>query len=95
MSRDETLRAILASIERSPLPDAETGPLRAALAALFAERPNAVDKVQAPLGRALRNPLFPDIWDRCVADVPASPAYAPLRDACAGIATFVRAHRPA
>lgn len=94
MSRDEILRAILSSIERSPLPEAETGPLRAALAALFADRPNAVDKVQAPLGRALRNPLFPDIWDRCVADVPASPAYAPLRDACTSIAAFVRQHRP-
>jgi uncharacterized membrane-anchored protein len=92
MSRDETLHAILASIDRSPLPEAETAPLRAAVSALFADRPNAVDKVQAPLGRALRNPLFPDIWDRCVADIPTSPAYVPLRDATTRIAAFVRAY---
>jgi hypothetical protein len=93
--RDDMLRAILESIEKSPLPATATAPLREAIAQLCAERPNAVDKIQAPLGRALRNPMFPEIWTRCVADIPTSPAYAPVRDAATGIATFVAAHKPA
>jgi hypothetical protein len=90
--RDEMRESILGSIDKSPLPEAEKAPLRDAIAALCADRPNAVDKVQAPLGRALRNPLFPDIWDRCVADIPTSPLYAPLRAAATSLAAFVRQH---
>lgn len=92
MTRDDMLAAILGSIDRSPLPDAQKRPLAEALQALFASRPNAVDKVQAPLGRALRNPMFPEIWRKCVADIPESAAYAPLREAAEGIASFVEAH---
>ena len=91
-SRDGTLTAILTSIDRSPLPDERKQPLRQALSDLFEDRPNAVDKVQAPLGRALRNPMFPDIWRKCVSDIPATPAYEPLRQAATGIAEFVDAH---
>ena len=92
--REDLLQSILGSIDKSPLPPTATGPLRDALTALCADRPNAVDKIFAPLGRALRNPLFPEIWQRCVADIPTSPAYAPLRDAASGIADFVQTHRP-
>lgn len=92
LSRDGTLQNILGAIDKSPLPDAQKAPLRDALTALCEQRPNAVDKVQAPLGRALRNPTFPGIWERCVADIPATPAYQPLRDAASAIAGFVKQH---
>jgi hypothetical protein len=91
--RDQSLAAILDAITASRLPASHTDPLRDALVALHAERPNAVDKVQAPLGRALRNPLFTDIWTRCVDDIPQSPAYAPLREAAGAIAELVRQKR--
>ena len=90
-AREEILDAILGSITRSPLPAEQTEPLRAAIVALCADRPNAVDKIQAPLGRALRNPMFPEIWSRCVADIPTSPAYADLRAAAEGVAAWVGA----
>lgn len=88
-ARQDILSAILGSISKSPLPAERTEPLRAAIVALCTDRPNAVDKVQAPLGRALRNPMFPEIWARCVADIPTSPAYTDLRAAAEGIATWV------
>ncbi|MCB9680983.1 MAG: hypothetical protein H6733_05875 [Alphaproteobacteria bacterium] len=88
-SREHILDAIVAAIGASALPDAQTTPLEAAVRALYASRPNAMDKVQAPLGRALRNPAFPGIWQRCVDDIPDTPVYADLRDAARHIATFV------
>lgn len=88
-ARDRSFQAILAAIDKTALPDAQTQPLVTAITALFETRPNAVDKVQAPLGRALRNPTFPGLWDQCVADIPSSDVYADLRTAAQGIATFV------
>jgi hypothetical protein len=92
--REEMRDSLLGSVDKSPLPQAQKAPLREAIAALCADRPNAVDKVQAPLGRALRNPLFPGIWAKCVADIPDSALYAPLREAAVGIEAFVRANAP-
>jgi hypothetical protein len=92
--RNEMLQSILGSIQRSPLPAAHTTALREAIVALCADRPNAVDKIQAPLGRALRNPMFPEIWTRCVADIPTSAVYTGVREAAQGIAAFVAAHKP-
>lgn len=90
MNREQTFEAILASIEASKLPESHTAPLKEAIEALYASRPNAVDKIQAPLGRALRNPTFPGIWDKAVADIPKTPAYMPLHDAAEHIATLVQ-----
>jgi hypothetical protein len=87
--RAQSYAALLASIKGSPLPDAQTEGLTAAVTALYASRPNAMDKVQAPIARALRNPTFPGIWETCVSDIPGSKPYAPLRAAADAIATFV------
>jgi hypothetical protein len=87
--RQQILDALIGSIQASPLPQAQTSPLAQAIRELHASRPNAMDKIQAPLGRALRNPMFPEIWERCVADIPTSPPYDALRDAARGIAAFV------
>lgn len=96
VTRDRMYQDILTSIAATNLPDPLTGPLRAALDHLFTNRPNAVDKIQAPLGRALRNPAFPEIWAKCVSDIPDTPAYADLRAAADAIATHARGlkHRP-
>ncbi len=87
--RQRIFDAILASIGGADLPAAQTEPLVAALSALFEKRPNAVDKVQAPLGRALRNPTFPGLWEQCAAHIPSGGAYAELHAAASGIATYV------
>lgn len=88
-ARDRSFQAILNAIDGTSLPHTVSDPLRTAVTNLFEDRPNAMDKVQAPLGRALRNPTFPAIWKRCVDDIPSSPAYAELRDAAGRIAAFV------
>ncbi len=96
VTRDRMYQDILTSIGATNLPDPLTDPLRAAITHLFTTRPNAVDKIQAPLGRALRNPAFPEIWAKCVSDIPDSPAYADLRAAADAIAVHARGlkHRP-
>lgn len=91
--RAASYQALVDAVDASPLPASQTVRLRDALLALFTDRPNAMDKVRQPLGRALRNPLFPEIWEQCVSDIPASPAYADLRGAAEGIAAFVAAAR--
>ncbi|MFM2162998.1 MAG: hypothetical protein RLZZ383_2510 [Pseudomonadota bacterium] len=92
-TREELLASMLGSIDRSPLPDAQKGPFKAALSALASDRPQVMDKVFAPFGRALRNPMFPGLWEQAVRDIPKSPAYEPLVEAAQGIAAFVAAHR--
>ncbi|MCB9663323.1 MAG: hypothetical protein H6732_04365 [Alphaproteobacteria bacterium] len=91
--RNASYQALVGALDGTPLPAAQTEPLRAALAALFDDRPNAMDKIRQPLGRALRNPMFPEIWEQCVGDIPKSAAYADLRSAAEGIASFVAAAR--
>ncbi len=88
--REHEYEALTAALVATRLPDRVREPLRAALEALHTERPNAFDKLTAPLGRALRNPAFPDIWEKAVSDVPTSAVYAPVRDAALNIAAFVR-----
>jgi hypothetical protein len=90
-AREDMMTSILGSITKSPLPAEQTAALREAIVTLCTERPNAVDKIQAPLGRALRNPMFPEIWARCVADIPTSAAYAAVRAAAEGINAWVAA----
>lgn len=92
--RQQIHDALLASIHGSPLPSAQTEALSAAVSALYAARPNAMDKIQAPLGRALRNPTFPDIWKRCVADIPTTPPYDAVRSAALLISAYVGAAEP-
>lgn len=90
---DREFTALIEALASTRLPAPVRDPLAEALRSLHAERPNAVNKLTAPLGRALRNPLFPGIWEKAVADVPGSPAYAPLREAALAIEAFVRASR--
>lgn len=92
-TRDELLASMLGSIDRSPLPDAQKAPFKEALSALAADRPQVMDKVFAPFGRALRNPMFPGLWEQAVRDIPKSAAYEPLITAARDIATFVAAYR--
>ena len=87
--RKRSYEAILASIRSSKLPEPHKDALTEAISQLYAARPNAVDKVQAPLGRALRNPTFPKIWDRCLDDIPGSAHYEALRTAAGGIVTWL------
>ena len=87
--RQQSYEAVLAAIASSPLPDAQKAPLIEAFKALYAKRPNVVDKVQAPLTRALRNPTFPKIWQRCVDDIPGSKLYEQLRTSADAIRAFV------
>lgn len=91
LDRQQILDRMLETLSNSPLPEAQTRPLVEALEALYASRPNAVDKLSSPLGRALRNPMFPGIWRRCVDDIPGSPAYAPLKQAAQDVADWVAA----
>lgn len=94
-SRDEAFGLLMESIDKTRLPPSHTTPLRAALEALHESRPTAVRQVQAPLGRALRNPLFPDIWTRAVKDIPDNDIYKELRAASLAIVELVgRVRRP-
>lgn len=87
--QDDALAKMLAAIDATKLPAVQAAPLREALERLYADRPNAVHKLQAPLGRALRNPRFPGLWSKCVEDIPSSEAYADVRAAAERIQTFV------
>ncbi len=87
---DREFTALLDALAATKLPATVSDPLADALRALHAERPNAINKLSSPLGRALRNPAFPEIWEKAVADVPSSGPYAPLRDAALAIAAFVK-----
>lgn len=88
-ARERSFQTILTNIDKARLPDSHKAPLKRALLDLYEDRPNAVDKVQAPLGRALRNPLFPKIWSKCVAHIPTSDAYTDLRNAAQAISDLV------
>lgn len=89
-ARDDILSRMLSTIEVSPLPEPLRQDLAAALRDLYAARPNAVNRLSAPMGRALRNPTFPAIWRKAIADIPGSELYHPLRKAAEAIAEHVQ-----
>ena len=86
--RQQSYEAVLAAIASSPLPDAQKAPLVEAFKALYAKRPNVVDKVQAPRPRTSQ-PDVPQVWQRCVEDIPGSKLYEQLRTSADAIRAFV------